>query len=202
MRIYAIPLVLLIVLTVPGVAKAQEKGQVGVTFASPASVGLLFHSTESFAVRPDFTFSRTSNDSTGTSGSVNSSTNTAVGIGIAALFYARTWEHLKVYVSPRFSYARSSGHGNGTSPSTFSGTVTSTSESTGNTYSGSGSVGAQYALSGRFGVFAETGIVYSRLTSSGSATSTFPGGTANTSGSSGHANAWGTRAGIGAVLYF
>ena len=197
---YAMSLVLLIVLTVPGVAKAQEKGQVGVTFASPASVGLLFHPTDSLAVRPDFTFSRSSSDSTSTSVS-GSSTSTAIGLGIAALFYARTWEHLKVYFTPRFSYARSTSHNSGTSTSAISGsTVTSTSQNTGNTYSGSGSVGAQYTLSGRFGVFAETGIVYSRVTSSASGTSTLSSGPV--SSASGHANTWSTRAGIGAVVYF
>ena len=107
-----------------------------------------------------------------------SASSTSLGVGVSALLYVRTWDNLRAYLSPRFGYQWSS--------STFA--ISSPSSSSTNTYSVGGSFGAEYQLHRRFAVFAETGIVYAR-TSSGFS----PGSSAHT---------WGTRAGVGAILYF
>jgi len=161
-------------------SSAQETGQVGLTMAFPAAVGVICHATDELAIRPDFTFSEAS--STGTA--LTSST-ASVGVGVSALFYVRKWDNLRAYLSPRFGYQWSSFTFQGSSPP---------SGST-NTYSGSGSFGAEYLLHRRFAVFAETGLVYSHAGTDG-ATLT-PGFSLASS-----AHTWGLRGGVGAILYF
>jgi hypothetical protein len=173
------PLVLfLLALIVSGrPASAQETGAVGLTMSFPAAVGIAWQATDALAIRPDFTFSNSGSDSLTTS-------STAVGVGVSALFYVRKWDSLRAYVSPRFGYQRSS--------FTFSGSPSAPST---NTYTGSGSVGAEYQLHRRFAVFAETGLAYSRAHSAD--TTLAPGVPLTTS-----SHTWGTRAGVGAILYF
>ena len=158
-------------------SSAQETGQVGLTMAFPASVGIIWQAADGLAIRPDFTFSASGSDSLATS-------STSVGVGVSALFYVRKWDNLRAYVSPRFGYQRSS--------FTFSGSPSSPSTST---YTGSGSFGAEYQLHRRFAVFAETGLAYGRANITD--TTLAPGFSLNTS-----SHTWGTRAGIGAILYF
>jgi len=158
-------------------ASGQETGAVGLTMSFPAAVGIVWQATDALAIRPDFTFSNSSSDSLSTS-------NSAVGVGVSALFYVRKWDGLRAYLSPRFGYQRSSFAVSGSfaSPST-------------NTYSGSGSVGAEYQLHPRFAVFAETGLAYSRAKTGD--TTLAPGFPIQSS-----SHTWGTRAGVGAILYF
>jgi hypothetical protein len=169
-------LALVIVSARPSIA--QESGQVGVTMAYPASIGVIWHATDELAIRPDFTFSNSE------SGSLASST-TQGGIGVSALYYVRKWDNLRAYVSPRFGYQ----HASLTSGSSSSLTTSS------NNYSYSGSFGAEYLLHRRFAVFAETGFGYTRSTSGSS--SALP---ALSFQSDSHN--WGTRAGVGAIFYF
>ena len=155
---------------------AQESSQVGLTMAFPGAVGVIWHATDGTAIRPDFTFSQSGSSPLSTS-------STAVGVGASALFYIRKWDSLRAYLSPRFGYQRSS--------FTTAGSLVS-SPST-NTYAGSGSLGAEYLLHRRFAVYAETGLMYSHTkTSNISLAISFD--------SSSHT--WGTRAGVGAILYF
>jgi hypothetical protein len=156
-------------------SSAQETGAVGLTMSFPAAVGIIWQATDGLAIRPDFTFSNSGSDSLTTS-------STAVGVGVSALFYVRKWDSLRAYVSPRFGYQRSS--------FMFSGSPSSPSTTT---YSGSGSFGAEYQLHRRFAMFAETGLAYSRANS----TDTAPGVPLTTS-----SHNWGTRAGVGGILYF
>lgn len=158
-------------------SSAQETGQVGLTMSFPAAVGIIWQATDGLAIRPDFTFSQSGSDSLTTS-------STSAGVGVSALFYVRKWDNLRAYVSPRFGYQRSS--------FTFSGSPSSPSTST---YSGSGSFGAEYQLHRRFAVFAETGLAYSRANVTD--TTLAPGFPLNSS-----SHTWGTRAGVGAILYF
>lgn len=159
-------------------SSAQEAGRVGLTMAFPASVGIIWQATDALALRPDFTFSQ----SGGSSLSSGSSTGS---VGISALWYVRSWDNLRTYVSPRFSYLRSSISSQGT-PS-FSPTTSVSGVS--------GSFGAEYRLHPHFALFAETGIVYSHSHTDG--TTSVPGLTFDTA-----THTWGTRAGVGAIVYF
>src|SRR5438034_215792 len=114
-----------------GAANAQEKGQAGLTMGYPASVGLVWQPSDGFALRPEFSFSRTSIDSSLT----GSGDTSSLGVGLSGLFYVGRWESLSAYVSPRFTYNRLS--------SESSGTVAL--PATTKTYSFTGSFGSQYA---------------------------------------------------------
>jgi hypothetical protein len=159
-------------------SSAQETGRVGLTMAFPAAVGVIWHATDALAIRPDFTFSQSSSG-----GASLAASSDSVGLGVSALFYVRKWDNLRAYLSPRFGYQWSSFTYPGSSPASIST----------NTYSGSGSFGAEYLLHRRFAVFAETGLIYSHASSGAAASGLSLDASSHT---------WGTRAGIGAILYF
>jgi hypothetical protein len=190
------------ILTLGGVADAaaQEAGQVGVTMGYPASIGVIWHVSDRIAVRPEVSLQQISTTSTavitslvGSGGNVTTTTTTIestsdqwnTAFGASGLFYLQQWEALRTYVSPRFSYSRS------TSSSTTSNSGSS-NEFTSNTYFVSGSLGAQYSLGKRFGVYGELGFGYSHQ----STTNSFAPAGSNT----GHTVS--TRSGVGAILYF
>ena len=157
---------------------AQEHGETGLTMGYPASVGLVWQPSDSFALRPEFSFATTSIDSSST----GLRDSNSLGVGLSGLFYVGKWESLSTYVSPRFVYNRLS-----TSPS--GGSTQS------NAYSVTGSFGTQYALSRRFGVFGEVGIGYSHGHQEFETSSTFLNSTIDT-------DSWNTRTGVGLMLYF
>ncbi|HET9360700.1 MAG TPA: hypothetical protein VFO58_13195 [Vicinamibacterales bacterium] len=107
-----------------------------------------------------------------TEGAFSDSDTTAIGIGISVLFYARATDQLRLYFVPRFGYGR-------TSTSTPNIDPTETTQ-------GSGSFGAQYSLHRRFAVFGEAGVLFSHATGEFTTSS----------------NSWGTRTGVGVIVYF
>ncbi len=193
MRWSAVLVVSLVLLA--GTARAQEKGQTGITFGYPESIGILWHPSASFAVRPDFFFSSESVDNSSPNLRTATLDANTVGVGVTALFYVHTWDKLRAYVAPRFGYSRQHSR----SQSTSTNGATAASDGTGHGYSVRGSVGVQYSLSRRFGVYAETGIDYLHTTGDDNSTYTSP-PFANTSSRTDRV--WDTRAGLGAVVYF
>lgn len=175
----AVPLVLVAV-----GANAQDKGQIGITMGYPTSIGLIWHASDTVALRPEFAFSHSSStgSSTATFAGSSSDSTTWQG-GISALLYVHKWDKASAYLTPRFSYSRLTS----SNTQTYNGSSV-TSSSTGNVYSIAGSLGAQYSLSRRFGVFGEAGIAYTDQTTS------YPSSESKT-------KAWGTRAGVGVILY-
>jgi len=167
---------LLFVLTASGTAAAQDHGQVGITMAFPAAVGVIFHATDKVAVRPEFTFQHNSTES----GAIDSTSST-IGTGISALFYMSSADRVQTYISPRFSYSHSD--------SSLEGNAISNSSSSNGT-GFSGSFGAQYAPSPKFSVFGEVGIGYTHTTTKSDTTITEL-----------KSNSWGTRAGVGIIFY-
>src|SRR4051812_22975571 len=163
-RVYTAGLVL--GLSVCGTAAAQEAGKVGVTMGFPGSVGIIWHATGRIAVRPEFSFTRTTTD-------VPITTKAwTVGTGVSGLFYVSSHDNVHTYVSPRFTYTKSRGSAQSTAISDTSAKATGFA----------GSFGAQYSPSQRFSVFGEAGLGYTH--------------SSNTSGIAGidlKANAWGTR---------
>jgi len=193
MRTY-VGLAIAVGLLIPAAATAQEAGQAGITMGYPGSVGLLYHVSERVALRPEFTVSRINSSSTSTVVSTGSR-SWAFGVGASALFYFAKRDNVRPYVSPRFTYQRTS--------TTFEGgnlpgspAVVTNNHADG--YSASGLVGAQYSPNDRFGVFGEVGFGYARTNGTSGTASNGTSGTASTSTS----DSWSTRTGAGVVLYF
>jgi hypothetical protein len=165
--------------------------------AFPASVGLIWHVSDRVALRPDVSFSWSSSTTPPDALVTSTGRGTSYGVGLSGLFYVGKWEGLSAYLSPRFSYARTSTMVTTTLPGGFEGSIrptisTHATEGTNSAYSLSGSFGAQYSLSRKFGVFGEAGLGYNETRSSSSSlTST---------GSTAHG--LGTRAGVGVLFYF
>ena len=163
----------LLLFVVPSLASAQEAGDVGIAMGYPTTAGLIWHLSDTIAVRPDVTFAWTSTDGD----AILDRTSTTVGLGASALLYLSHVDALRTYVSPRFGWSHNSSESSSTNFAS-------------DTYSFSGSFGAQYRLGDRFGVYGEIGIQYSQATSDTiiitSATS----------------HSWGMRSGVGAILYF
>ena len=164
-------------LFVPSVAAAQQPGDVGVFMGYP-SLGLVWQVSEKVAIRPEIAFSSTSSEvnssfSTGTSHGWN------LRVGGSALFYLKDADRLRTYVAPQFSYSR-----------THTETSSSLSEAAGNTYGFAGLFGAQYSLNDRFSVFGELGVSYTHSTLS------------DLIRTDSKADNWGTRTGVGVILFF
>lgn len=182
-------LFVLLVLLVSIPAAAQESGQTGLAVGSPGSIGIIWHASDAIAIRPDFSFSHTHSESGTPSGSKSDSWG--VGFGASALFYTgKIRDNVRTYVTPRFAYAR-------TNVDSSASNVTLSARSHLNTYQYSGSFGIQFTPTRRFSVYGETGIQYatgeSVFTTSGSGISSTGKSTNST---------FGSRSGIGVVLYF
>jgi opacity protein-like surface antigen len=183
MRIGIVVYSLAIVCGIPALAAAQDQRRAGVTMGYPASIGVLWNVAERVAVRPEVSFTRTSNDFTFGTGTATGTSSSVFNVGASALFYLARIEKIRTYVSPRFSYGRSTASNEGSE--LISGTS--------NSYSAIGSFGAQYALSDRFTVFGEVGIGYTDQRAS-SGTGDFR--------STNKTSTWSSRTGIGLVLFF
>jgi len=161
-------------------AWAQEKGDAGLAISAPQGIGVIWHPSDKWALRPDLTFSFSETDGEDIGPDISAS---SIGFGISALFYTHRWDELRLYVSPRLTLSHSS--------STVDSDILN-SNSSGSGWGVSGSIGGQYSLGSRFGVFAEAGLVFaSQSTETNSIAST------NRTGWS-----FGTRTAIGGILYF
>lgn len=162
-------------------AGAQDHGRVGLTAGYPGDVGVLWHASDSIAIRPSFTFTHSSGDSA----SGGASSGWASGVGVSALFYVKKYDNVRTYVSPQFTWS----HGSTALQSTAFTTVGITSTNT--TTGGGGAFGAQYTPSAHFAVYGEAGVAFSHQKTSLSGPNTF----------SSTGNSWGTFAGVGVVFY-
>jgi hypothetical protein len=165
-------------LFVPSVAAAQEPGDVGVFMGYP-SLGLIWHVSERVAIRPEISFSSTSTEIDSPFGGIGTSHNWNVKVGASALVYLNDADRLRTYVAPQFTYVRTKGE-----------TSSSLSELVANTYGFAGLFGAQYSLNDRFSVFGELGVGYTHAS------------TGDRIGTDSQADNWGTRTGVGVILYF
>jgi hypothetical protein len=155
-------------------AFAQAPSKVGLTLGYPASVGLLIPVGGNVTLRPELAFSRTTAEFDGQFVIDDERTSTTFGTGLSALFYVKSWNDLRAYVSPRVNYVRSSAD----------------DDAVGTSWAASGSFGAHYALSDRFSVFGEVGLGWSRSKSDGSSLSTS------------RTTTWSTRSALGAAIFF
>lgn len=164
-------------------ASAQDTRSFGVTMGYPASVGVLWHVNEGVAIRPEFAFDFFSSESDNTSpiGGDSSQDGHSVSVGLSALFYLARWDMTRAYVVPRYAYSHTS--------STIEGPFTTARDSSGHAHDVSVSFGAHHTLGDRFAIYGELGLAYERatteITTSELRRSTF-----------------GTRSGVGVVVYF
>jgi opacity protein-like surface antigen len=165
-------------LFVPSVAAAQEPGDVGVFMGYP-NLGLVWHVSEKVAIRPEISFSSTSTEVDSSFGGTGTSHNWNVKFGASALLFLNDADRLRTYVAPQFTYTRSETETN-----------SSLSAAVGNTYGLAGLFGTQYSLNDRFSVFGELGLGYTHVT------------TSDLIGTASKADNWGTRTGVGVILYF
>ena len=197
----------------PRITLAQDDPKVGLTMGYPSAVGVLWQTSDRVALRPEFTWTRTSTDAPSTIdpvvGAVSSSSTSdlwTTGVGLSALFYVGRYENLRTYLSPRFTYSRSSGS------TAITGSALSSSTD-GWAYSTSGAFGAQYGLGRHFAVFGEIGGAYSWTTTrtsvveSRTSISVGPGGPITSTStftvrSDQHVHQLSTRSGAGIIFYF
>jgi hypothetical protein len=179
-----------LLLGVCATANAQEAGQVGLTMGYPASIGVLWHASDSVGVRPEIAFS------TSTSDNEFGADTTNVSGGASGLFYVAKLDRVRAYVSPRFSY----GHATSDSAGTIGIALKNS------TYNVVGSFGAQYTPHKRFAVFGETGVGYSRSkTSTTTVVSTVvlpPGLEPARPTTTSTLTGFSTRTGVGVIFYF
>ena len=167
-------------------AGAQDHGKTGITIGYPGDIGILWHASESIAIRPVFTFNHTSSESTfGSQGD-----GWGAGLGLSALFYLKKFDNVRTYVSPQFTYA----HNSNTSKSSSNATSTSISvDTSGNATGGSGAFGVQYTPSPHFAFYGELGVGFSQQKTTFSPSLT--------TGSTTKGTGVGTFAGVGVVFY-
>ena len=150
MKRFVVPSVFLSLLCLSIVpAHAQERGQTGITMALPESIGLIWHASDSVAVRPEVDFGFISTKSDTPVGEVEGDGHTFL-IGASVLFYTGQLDEVRTYVAPRLAYATTS-YGD--------------DDSVGGV-SIAGSFGAQYTPVRRFSIFAEVGLEYNRRATS------------------------------------
>jgi opacity protein-like surface antigen len=208
--------VLAVLLAAPAIA--QEHGQVGLSMGYPASVGIVWHVADRFAVRPELSLVQGSSLTLSTTTVTISSPfgtqiettetrlatdNATVGAGVSGLFYLWKRESLGAFVSPRYAYTRGSNTTTATNTTIRSGAVAQVNDTTSRTHFFSGSFGAQYALGRRFSVFGEIGLGYTHgnVASPPSSSSQTPIVSVSTGSESKNHNV-STRSGAGVVFYF
>ncbi len=176
------------VMLAPAAAGAQEKGDAGLTMGYPSAIGLIYHVTDRFAIRPEITFSVSSGKNESPTSTTEGDT-VAVGVGISGIFYMRQDDKLRTYVCPRYAYT----HGESTTTSSFLAPLVIDSEitTTTNAHSILGTFGAQYAVHERFSIFGEVGAGY-----------THQRGHSEISGLKSTTNQFATRTGAGVIFYF
>ena len=163
-------------------ARAQERGDAGITMGYPASAGFVYHVTDRVAIRPEVSFSFSDSSSEGET-TLLTTDSTQFGTGVSAILYLARYDKLRTYVSPRYTYARAKS----TAESPFSGTTRTTIAS----HTVAGTFGAQYALHERFNVFGEVGVAYTSQS--------------NTSGALDvrvETDSFASRTGVGVIFYF
>ena len=162
-------------------AWAQDKGDTGLTISAPSAIGMIWHTSDRVALRPDVSFGLTETDG---EGSLPDLSSRNVTLSVSALLFTHRWDDLRTYVSPRFTFGHAS--------TSIDGAPGVSGDTTSSTWAVAGSIGAQYALGTRFGVFAEAGLSYSSQRSETPSLNV----TERTTWT------FGTRTMIGGILYF
>jgi hypothetical protein len=164
---------------------AQEKGKLGLTLPG---IGVIWHVTKDFAIRPNLGFSWFSTTAGNGSQYASDSDGSSFTASVAGLFYLHSVGDLNFYLCPRYSYRRYTTDQTSVSPSQ---TMSYTTTNTGNGIAGLW--GLEYALTKRLTVFGEIGLGYTRTKT----TTTLP----FTLNPTTHGNDLSTTAGFGLHFY-
>jgi hypothetical protein len=175
-------LIVVIMLFVPTSARGQEQRPFGLTIAAPTAIGFIWHISEAIAIRPEFSFTKTSSEFETPIGTTETDTH-GFSVGASGLFYVHRWDNLSAYVSPKLLYNRNRSE-------TTQTVLSASSEGIGAGLSIVGSFGTQYTLSRRFAIFGELGLSFSDQESSSS------------SFAESRAHSWSTRTAVGVTLSF
>jgi hypothetical protein len=188
MRVPRVVLAAIAALAVPTVAFAQEKGDAGLTMGYPGAIGVIYHVTDRFAIRPEITFAL-SNGKSESPFSTTEADSATIGVGVSGIFYLKQVDKLRTYVCPRYSYS----HSESTTTSSILTPIVDDEESTSThkAHSFVGTFGAQYAVHERFSIFGEVGAGFTHTASR-----------SELSGLSSSSNQLTTRTGAGVVFYF
>jgi hypothetical protein len=166
-------LALLLVAFGPVPAAAQDEGKVGIATGYPASIGVLWHLSPRFSIRPQigFTVSHSSPESALVAAE---SDIRHVSLGLSVLWNVSRSESLTTYLAPRIEYSRTSISFSPGLPSGFEDLIADfdglglefpsfldQDQHTSSTGLG-GTFGARYAIHSRFAVFGEVGMLYAR----------------------------------------
>jgi hypothetical protein len=183
MRVRKVVWLSLSVIALSALPAAAQDRKVGVTMGYPAAIGVLWPVSDKVAVRPEFNFTGSSGESSGTFDVESDSW--AIGTGVSVLFYLKKYDRLQTYFTPRFTYGHSS------NSSDFDGPVVNPETSaSSNSYGFAGLFGAEQSIGDKFAVFGEVGFGLSRSTAKSNITSSRP-----------TTRSWGTRAGVGVVFF-
>ncbi len=157
---------------------AQDAPRVGLVFGKGSQIGVHIPVGDSVAIRPAVAWIKTSAEYDGSVFIADEVSSRTWVPSIDLLFYLRTWDNTRLYVSPQYVYTRS---------------TQSSSELDDNTddaHQFRGMFGAQHTLGTRFAVFGEAGLEYGRRS------------TAVSVGSSTTSRAWNTRTTFGGMFIF
>ena len=188
MRVSRVVLAAMATVAVPMAALAQEKGDAGLTMGYPGAIGVIYHVTDRFAIRPEITFA-ISNGKSETPFSTSEGDTATIGVGVSGIFYLKQVDKLRTYICPRYTYS----HSDSTTTSSVLNPILDDEEttSTNNAHAFVGTFGAQYALHERFSIFGEVGAGFTHTHSR-----------SELSGLSSSSNQLSTRTGAGVVFYF
>ena len=192
-------------------AAAQDTARVGVTMGYPTSLGLIWHVSNRVAVRPAVSFAHSTSETEQILGGVlgpiisgNSRTElhtSTIGVDLAALVYVGTWDNIRAYISPAYTFSHTSSEFESAvgpllgSPLVTLPVATSIKQSL-DGHGFRGTVGVQFTPHRRFAVYGETGFEYRRSETNDD------GGLASLLGTSTTNHTIGSRSGVGVILYF
>lgn len=157
-------------------AAAQDARKAGITMSTGSSVGVYIPLGDNAAIQPGIDFGRSTSDYEGSQFINDSITTTTWAPGVSLLFFVKSWDATRLYVSPQYTYARNSSDLDDDEPRSA--------------HSAAGMIGAQHRFGSRFAMFAETGLSWGRSKSTTGPTSSVT------------STAWSTRSTVGGILFF
>ena len=167
----------------PAPAAAQQQGDIGAVIALPTDVGLIWHVSDTIAVRPEINFAFGKSETELASVGEIETSGRGFSVETSVLFYLDDIDSVRTYVSPRIGFDWTSSEDND-----------SADDGSGNAFEASVSYGAQYSPVSRFSVFGEIGLEYGRAKSE---VSVGDGPQIET-----RVTNWGPRTQVGVILYF
>lgn len=169
----------LVILAASTPAFAQQDNKPAIVVMSNG-LGAMIPVNDQVAIRPEFSFAKTSTEFTGGVSTTTKFDSWALGGAVSALVYMGKPDTFRAYWSPRFAVNHQNSNSAGS-----------------NSYNVAGSFGAQYGLGNRFKVFGELGLNYGWANIDTTVTSTLG---SSTSTSKNHA--FGTRSAVGVAFNF